>query len=170
MKEEGRVQKTVADLLALPKGKLTAKRSKTESNTTDDDTTGEEDDEYKEEVFVVPKPKESEPLKHIKLNVVLDDIWQRAHLPEKEGGVKRSKKQGFKGTKHFRRFLLTPSASDLVNWLVTKNGTTKEVAIKMCGNMKTAQYFVAFKEKDAEKPFADDSTLWIFIVSSFYGD
>jgi hypothetical protein len=52
-----------------------------------------------------------------------------------------------------------------VNWLVTKNGANKEVAIKMGGNMRTAQYFVPFKEKDSEKFFGDDSTLWVFLVS-----
>lgn len=45
-----------------------------------------------------------------------------------------------------------------------KNGATKEVALKMAGNMKTAEYFVPFKEKNAEKPFADDNLLWIFLV------
>jgi hypothetical protein len=63
-------------------------------------------------------------------------------------------------------FSLTILGSELVNWLVTKNGANKEVAIKMGGNMRTAQYFVPFKDKDAEKNFGDDSTLWIFLVGA----
>jgi hypothetical protein len=68
------------------------------------DETENEDDEIKEDLFFVPKPKEQEQGRHIKLNVVLDDIWARAHLSEKEGGVKRSKKLAFKGLPRFPSF------------------------------------------------------------------
>eukprot|EP01127_Copromyxa_protea_P023514 TRINITY_DN882_c0_g1_i1.p1 TRINITY_DN882_c0_g1~~TRINITY_DN882_c0_g1_i1.p1 ORF type:complete len:1382 (-),score=285.85 TRINITY_DN882_c0_g1_i1:107-4252(-) len=142
---QGGLSKKVSELMATPKNSLSS-----HSLISDQEEDGV--DEYKQEMFIIPKPKEAEASKHVKLNVVLDDIWTRAHLSEKEGGVKRAKKMAFKG-------------SELIAWLCTKNGASKEVALKMGANMKTSQYFVAFKEKDSEKdkPFGDDSTLWIFL-------
>lgn len=95
-KAQGSLQKKISDLMALPPS----------IHSLQTNGSAEEDEEgHKEDLFFVPKPKEQEPLKHIKLNVVLDDIWARAHVSEKDGGVKRTKKLAFKGTLFVRFFL-----------------------------------------------------------------
>lgn len=94
-KEQGTLQKRITELQG--KAQSTLKKSRSPRSGTEE----EDEEEYKEDLFFVPKPKEQEPLKHIKLNVVLDDIWMRAHVCEKEGGVKRAKKSAFKGRPSF---------------------------------------------------------------------
>lgn len=57
-------------------------------------------------------------------------------------------------------------ASELVSWLEEENKSKRDVAEKMGQKLKEASYLVRVKEKekDADKPFADDATMWQFVV------